>query len=102
MKFVVKHPDKFRRKSEVPNCYSPKTRIAKGKCSENDLYVEIGDHLDILNQNPVVMIARIFNMLPVSVKMLEDGRKLICKVREIVYKYQFYDMNEFFTCKFDL
>jgi hypothetical protein len=62
----------------------------------------LGDHLDILNQNPVVMIARIFNMLPVSVKMLEDGRKLICKVREIVYKYQFYDMNEFFTCKFDL
>jgi hypothetical protein len=48
------------------------------------------------------MIARIFNMLPVSVKMLEDGRKLICKVREIVYKYQFYDMNEFFTCEFDL
>jgi hypothetical protein len=66
-----------------------KTRIAKGKCCENDLYVEIGDHLDILNQNPVVMIARIFNMLPVPVKMLDDGKKLICKVREIVYKYQF-------------
>jgi hypothetical protein len=82
MKFFVKYPDKFRRKSEVPNCYSPKTRIAKGKSCENDLYVEIGDHLDILNQNPVVMIARIFNMLPVSVKMLEDGRKLICKKSE--------------------
>jgi hypothetical protein len=63
MKFFVKHPDKFRRKSEVPNCYSPKTRMAKDKCCENDLYVEIGEHLDILNQNPVVMIARIFNML---------------------------------------
>ena len=27
------------------------------------IYVEIENHLDILNQNPVVMIARIFNML---------------------------------------
>jgi hypothetical protein len=87
---------------EVPYCYSPKTRIDKGKCFENDLYVEIGYHLDILNQNPVVMIARIFNMLPVPVKMLDDGKKFICKVREIVYKYQFYDTNEFFICKFDL
>jgi hypothetical protein len=65
MKFFVKYPEKFRKKSAVPNCYSPKTRIAKSKCCENDLYVEIGGHLDILNQNPVVMIARIFNVLPV-------------------------------------
>jgi hypothetical protein len=41
------------------------------------------------------MIARIFNMLPVPVKMLGDGKQFICKVREIVYKNQFYDMNEF-------
>jgi hypothetical protein len=102
MKFFVKHPGKFRKKSEVPNCYSLKTRKAKGNSCENDLYVEIGDHLDILNQNPVVMIARIFNMLPVPVKMLEDKKQFMCKIREIVYKYQFYDMNEFFNCEFEM
>jgi hypothetical protein len=47
------------------------------------------------------MIARIFNMLPVPVKMLDDKKQIICKIREIVYKNQFYDTNEFFTCKLD-
>jgi hypothetical protein len=47
---------KLELETEVLNCYSPKTKIAKGKCRENDLYVEIGENLDILNQNPVVMI----------------------------------------------
>jgi hypothetical protein len=90
---ILEDPEKFRKKSAVPNCYSPKTRIAKNSC-ENDLYVEISGHLDNLNQNPVVMIARIFNMLPVPVKMLEDNKQFICKIREIVNKNQFYDMNE--------
>jgi hypothetical protein len=48
------------------------------------------------------MIARIFNMLPVPVKMLDDGKQFICKVREIVYKNQFFDINELFMCKFNL
>jgi hypothetical protein len=102
MKFFVKNPEKFRKKSAVPNCYSPKTRLAKSNCCENDLYVENGGHLDILNQNPVVMIARIFNMLPVPVKMLEDKKEFICKIKQIVYKNQYYDMCEYFTCKFDM
>jgi hypothetical protein len=38
----------------------------------NVTYVEIEEHRDFLNQSPVVMIARIFNMLPVqNVKMVE-------------------------------
>jgi hypothetical protein len=41
MKFFVMYPEKFRKKSAVPNCCSPTTRIAKSKCCENDLYVEI-------------------------------------------------------------
>ena len=102
MKFLVKHPQKFRKKSEVPNCASPKTKLAKNKWCENDLYVEIEEHRDFLNQNPVVMIARIFNMLPVNVKMLEDKNEFICKVKEIVKRYQFYDMNELFICDFDM
>jgi hypothetical protein len=63
---------------------------------------KIGENLDILNENPVVMIARTFNMLPVPVKMLYDKKQFICKTREIVYKNQLYDMNVFFTCKFDM
>ena len=29
--------------------------------------------------------------------MIEDKKEFICKVREIVYNKQFYDMNEFFV-----
>jgi hypothetical protein len=90
MKYLVKQPEKFRKKSEVPHFISPKTKSAKiNSC-------EIEDH----KENPIVMIARIFNMFPVP--MIEDKRKFICKVREIVFKYQYYDMNEFFSCKFKL
>jgi len=102
MKFFVKNPEKFRKKSDVSQCYSPKTRSAKSKACENDLYVAIDEHKDFLIQNPEVMIARIFNTLPVPIKMLEDKKEFVCKVKEIVYKYQFYDMDEFFICKFDV
>jgi len=102
MKYLVNHPDQFRKKSEVANCSSPKTRDAKKRYCINDLYVEIDDHRDILNQNPVVMIARIFNNLPFHVKMLEDKKDFIRNIKEIVSAHQFYDMNEFFKCKFDL
>jgi hypothetical protein len=102
MKFLVKYPEKFLRNAEVPNCYSPKTRIAKSKCCENDLYVDMSGQLGMLNQNPVVMISRIFNMLPVTVKMLTDKNVFICTIKEIAYKYQYYDMNEYFNCKFEL
>jgi len=59
--------------------------------------VEIDDHRDILNQNPVVMIARIFNNLSFNVKMLEDKNDFIRNIKEIVNAHQFYDMNEFFN-----
>jgi hypothetical protein len=98
MKYLVKQPEKFRKKSEVPHCISPKTKSAKINSCESDLYVEIEDH----KENPIVMIVKIFNMFSVPVKMIEDKRKFICKVREIVFKYQYYDMNQFFSCKFDL
>jgi hypothetical protein len=101
MKFLVKHPEKFRRKCDVPNSKSPKTKIGKIKYFINDIYVEIEDHRNILNQNPVVNIARIFNNFPVPIKMIEDGNEFICKVKEIVWKFQFYDMKEFFSCKFE-
>jgi hypothetical protein len=90
MKYLVKQPEKFRKKSEVPHCISPKAKSAKLNSCENDLYVEIEDHKDFFNQNPIVMIARIVNMFPVPVKMIEYKRKFICKVREIVFKNRGY------------
>jgi hypothetical protein len=63
--------------------------------------VEIEEHRDFLNQSPVVMIARIFNMLPVNVKMMENKSEFICKIRDIVQSRQFYDMNEYFVCDFE-
>jgi hypothetical protein len=50
------------------------------------------------------MIARIFNIcsLLVCVKMIENKNEFICKVREIVKRYQYYDMDEFFICNFEL
>lgn len=68
------------------------------------LYVKMENHnhKDILNQNLVTMIARIFNMFPVTVKIMEDKSKVICIIKEIVYKHHFYDMNEYFICNFEL
>jgi hypothetical protein len=45
MKYLGKHPEKFRKKSEVPHCISPKTKSAKINSCENDLDVEIEDHI---------------------------------------------------------
>jgi 2-oxoglutarate dehydrogenase complex dehydrogenase (E1) component-like enzyme len=100
MKFFANNPEQFRRKYDVPNSKSPQTRNAKANHCINDLYVEIDDHLEILNQNPIVMIARIFNNLPVPVKMMDDKKSFVNKIKEIVWHYQFYDMDEFFVCKF--
>jgi hypothetical protein len=47
MKFLTKHPEKFRKKSDALNCISPKTKAAKRSQCANDIYVEIEDHLDI-------------------------------------------------------
>jgi len=66
------------------------------------LYLANEDHKDFQNQNPEVMVARIFNTFPVDVKLIDDKKEFIFNVKQIVYKYQFYDMNEFFTCNFEL
>lgn len=62
-------PEKFRRKCDVPNANSPKARKEKANCCVNDLYVEIEDHRNILNQSPVAIVAKIFDKLPVNIKM---------------------------------
>jgi hypothetical protein len=70
--------------SDVSECCGPKTRSAKSKACENDLYVNNEEHKDFMNQNPEVIIAGIFNTLPVALKMLDDKKAFLCKVKEIV------------------
>jgi hypothetical protein len=41
-------------------------------------------------------------MLLVPVKMIEDNKNFICKAKENLHKHQYYDMNEFFSYKFEL
>jgi len=47
------------------------------------LYLAIDEHEDFLIQNPEVMIDRIFDTLPVPIKMLEDKKEFICKVKDL-------------------
>ena len=47
------------------------------------------------------MIPRIFNALPINVKLINDDKEFICKIREIALQRQFYDMDEFFVCNFE-
>lgn len=55
-------------------------------------------HLDLLNQSTIFIIARIFKLFLSQFNLMEDGNKFIRKVRWILQKYQFYEMNEFFIC----
>lgn len=48
------------------------------------------------------MVARIFNMFS-NIEVMEEINKLISKFwQNYASILQFYDMNEFFVCKFDL
>jgi hypothetical protein len=101
MKFVKKFPDKFLRQLDVENAKVHETRSKKKKICENDLYVSTCS-LDLSAENPNVMIPRIFNALPVHIKMIDDDKDFLAAVHKIVLHYQYYDMNEFFMCDFDL
>jgi hypothetical protein len=47
-----------------------------------------------------IMIPRLFNALPESVKMIEEDKDFICKIREIALKHQFYDFDEILVGNF--
>jgi hypothetical protein len=47
-------------------------------------------------ENPEYMIARVFNSLPIQLKMIEDGQDLIKCVKVFVMEHQFYDLSEYY------
>jgi hypothetical protein len=101
MKFLKKYPDKFKKQIDMPRINKPVTRASNVNKSVEDLYVN-PVRLHIANDNPEIMIPRIFNTLPRQIKETEDDRMFIQAVKELLLKYQYYNMHEFFCCKFDM
>ena len=103
MKYLKRHPEKFTKCIDVPfeiRKQFVQTRSQKANNCENDLYYN-NCRLNLSIQNPDIMIPRIFNALPVYVKMISDDKNFLCKIREITLKRQFYDMDEYFVCNFE-
>jgi hypothetical protein len=72
--------------------------------NENDSYVKPCRNLNFV-QNPLIMLARIWNHLPETInKSVEDMKLFVQKLKIMLFKhifYVFYDTHEFFSCKFD-
>jgi hypothetical protein len=97
-KFVKKYPEKFSKNSDNPNAKFYVTRNTTYK--ENDLFVKSCRNSDFV-QNPLIMLARIWNHLPDNIKAIEDVKLFTKKLKLLLLHYMFYDMHEFFSCKFD-
>jgi hypothetical protein len=53
--------------------------------------------LQISTQNPYVMIARIFNHMPLALKKSIQDEKFVDYVKEMLNKHMFYDKHEYFS-----
>jgi Reverse transcriptase (RNA-dependent DNA polymerase) len=100
LKFLKKFPQNFMKCSEMSqSAIGTTTRDAQKRKCENDLYVPPCT-LDLSNQNPAVMIPRLFNALPIEIKMIEREKEFVKAIKGMVLHYQFYDLNEYFICDF--
>ena len=79
---------------DAPLAQIAKTRQAVLNQCPNDLFVNTC-RLNISAKNPVNTIPRMFNALPVDVKMIECDKAFICKIRELALTHQFYDFDDF-------
>jgi Reverse transcriptase (RNA-dependent DNA polymerase) len=100
LKFLKKFPQNFKKYSEMPQSVrGATTRNAQKRECANDLYVPPCT-LDLSNQNPDVIIPRLFNALPIEIKMIEREKEFVKAIKGMVLHYQFYDLNEYFICDF--
>jgi hypothetical protein len=97
-KFVKKYPEKFQLRKDVNNAriYNTRNNISH----DCDLYVP-PTTLDITAENPIVMIARIFNHLPLSLKRNVESKDFLKDVKVMLQTNLFYDKFEYFGHKFD-
>jgi hypothetical protein len=68
-KLVKQYPQKFSKNSEHPDANISVTRNLT--YNENDLYVKACRNQNFV-QNPLIMLARIWNHLPETIKSVED------------------------------
>jgi hypothetical protein len=96
MKYLTKNRVNFKRYSELGLDNRRQTRNSHKNACIYDLYVKNCDR-KMLCQSPDVMIPRIFNALPVTIKMTECDTEFIGKVKKYVLENQFYSLKEFFS-----
>lgn len=97
-KFVKKHPEKFPKNSDHPDARIHVTRNTP--YNESDLFVQPCRNTNF-SQNPMAMLPRIWNHLPVYIKEIANFDKFKDELELLLLKYVFYDLHEYFTCKFD-
>jgi hypothetical protein len=79
--------------SENPNSFESNTRnIIVHDC---DLYVKKST-LQMTSQDPNVMIARVFNHLPLALKSNVTEKNFVVSVKKLVGEFLFYDKAEYF------
>jgi hypothetical protein len=97
-KFVKKYPEKFTKNSDHPDAPIHVTR--NSTYNENDLFVAHCRNTNLV-QNPLIMLARIWNHLPHKLKVIEDVKLFTYKLKILLLEKMFYDMHEYFSCNFE-
>jgi hypothetical protein len=97
-KFARKNPEKFQKNSEVEN--NPTRGTRNNPVRGNDLFVK-PVRLIQSAQNPLIMVARIYNKLPENLKSDENDKSFEKRLKKILKENIFYDMNEFLMFDFD-
>jgi hypothetical protein len=96
-KFVKKNPEKFTLANETEgfSMYSTRHRVVH----DCDLFVKKAT-LQMTAQNPSVIIAKVFNHLPLALKESIHDKNFVIYVKKLVEEHLFYDKFEYFGHNF--
>jgi Reverse transcriptase (RNA-dependent DNA polymerase) len=97
VKFVQKYPEKF---IMLKDAQGATARVTRNRAIHDcDLYVK-DCTLQISAQNPIVMIARVFNHLPLALKLSVSDKNFVNYVKKMLNEQLFYDRHEYFGHNF--
>jgi hypothetical protein len=82
---------------DVPEPNVKITRITS--INETDLFVKPSS-LRCVNENPEIMIARVYNKLPICIKNIEKYDSFVKALKTVLLERNFYDMHEYWSCQF--
>jgi len=91
VKFVNKYPEKFERNCDIHN-YGTRNRA---KLNVRPSTLKLSD------ENPSVMMVKLFNHLPNHVKSIKDVNVFAKTAKKLFLYYLFYDVNDYLNCKFN-